>query len=91
MYPLSFFQNATNQPTFADGKTCDNMIRFFNTSLTTEGGIERVKGTVRARLHPFGGEKEMEWRGVGGVRLDTAFVENNYLPCEEFRGYGGVE
>ncbi|KAJ4349354.1 uncharacterized protein N0V89_007968 [Didymosphaeria variabile] len=90
LFPLSFFKNFTNQPTFADGKTCDNMIRLFNTSLTTApNGIERVKGTVRANIHPF--EEEQEWRGVYGLRMDTAFIENNYLDCEDFRGYDGLE
>ncbi|KAF2439397.1 hypothetical protein P171DRAFT_457974 [Karstenula rhodostoma CBS 690.94] len=90
LFPLSFFQNFTNQPTFADGKTCDNMIRLFNTSVTTApNGIERVKGTVRANIHPFG--EEQEWSGVYGLRMDTAFIENNYLSCEDFRGYDGLE
>jgi hypothetical protein len=88
-FPLSFFKNFTNQPTFADGKTCDNMIRLFNTSLTTApNGIERVKGTVRANILPFGGERE--WSNVHGLRMDTAFIENNYLDCEGFRGYAGL-
>lgn len=87
-FPLSFYKNFTNQPTFADGKTCDNMIRLFNTSVTlVPNGIESVVGTVRARIFPFGGERQ-EWRGVHGVRMDTSFIENNYLPCEGFRGYG---
>ena len=89
-FPLSFFKNFTNQPTFADGKTCDNMIKLFNTSVTTAPNtIERVKGTVRANIHPF--NQEQEWRDVYGLRLDTAFIENNYLPCENFRGYSGFE
>ncbi|KAF2194068.1 hypothetical protein K469DRAFT_727497 [Zopfia rhizophila CBS 207.26] len=87
VFPLDFFKNFTNQPTFADGKTCDNMIRLFNTSVTAEPyGIEPVKGTVRAHLPPFTGEQE--WTNVYGLRLDTSFIENNYLPCENFRGYG---
>ncbi|KAF1850240.1 uncharacterized protein K460DRAFT_270494 [Cucurbitaria berberidis CBS 394.84] len=86
-YPLALFKNVTNQPTFADGKTCDNMIRLFNTSVTTTPNrIETVKGTVRAKIHPF--DSEQEWRNVYGLRMDTAFIENNYLPCENFRGYG---
>ncbi|KAJ4298870.1 hypothetical protein N0V90_004113 [Kalmusia sp. IMI 367209] len=90
LFPLDFFKNFTNQPTFADGKTCDNMIRLFNTSLTTApNGIERVKGTVRATIHPFNGEHE--WSNVYGLRMDTAFIENNYLNCEDFRGYSGLE
>jgi hypothetical protein len=84
-YPLSFFKNFTNQPTFADGKTCDNMIRLFDTSVTTS--IESVRGTVKAQMPPFVGEQE--WTDVYGLRMDTAFIENNYLPCEDFRGYDG--
>ncbi|KAF2713887.1 hypothetical protein K504DRAFT_450523 [Pleomassaria siparia CBS 279.74] len=87
VFPLEFFKNFTNQPTFADGKSCDNMIRLFNTSVTTGSNtIQAVKGTVRANLFPFSAERE--WRNVYGLRLDTAFIENNYLPCENFRGYG---
>jgi hypothetical protein len=86
-YPLSFFKNFTNQPTFADGKTCDNMIRLFDTSVTTT--IESVRGSVKARLPPLVGEQV--WPDVYGLRMDTAFIENNYLPCEDFRGYGGWE
>jgi hypothetical protein len=87
-FPLAFFKNVTNQPIFANGKTCDNMIRLFNTSLTTvPNRIENVKGTVRARIPPFDGEHE--WNDVYGLRFDSAFIENNYLPCEDFRGYSG--
>ena len=87
-FPLEFFKNTTNQPTFADGKTCDNMIRLFNTSVTTAPNmIQPVKGTVRANIFPF--STEQEWQNVYGLRLDTAFIENNYLPCENFRGYSG--
>lgn len=83
-YSLEFYKNVTNQPLFADGKTCDNMIRLFNTSVTTN--IETVKGSVRAKIPPF--DKEEIWEGAEGIRLDSAFIENNYLPCENFRGYG---
>jgi hypothetical protein len=86
-FPLSFFKNVTNQPTFADGKTCDNMIRLFDTNVTTSPNtIETVKGTVKANLHPF--TSEQEWENVYGLRMDTSFIENNYLPCENFGGYG---
>lgn len=84
VYDLRFFANVTNQPTFADGRTCDNMIRLFNTSVTTS--IETVKGSVRAKIPPF--EREEVWEGVEGIRMDSAFIENNYLSCEALRGYG---
>jgi hypothetical protein len=59
----------------------------FDTSVTT--GIESVRGSVKATMAPF--EGEMAWSDVYGVRLDSAFVENNYLACEGFRGYSGRE
>lgn len=87
-FPLAFYKNITNQVMFANGKTCDNMIRLFNTSVTTSPNrIDTVKGTVKARIPPF--TQEHEWKDVYGLRLNTAFIENNYLPCENFRGYSG--
>jgi len=89
-FPLSFYKNVTNQVMFADAKTCDNMIRLFNTSVSTSPNrIETVKGTVKATMPPF--TEEHEWSGVYGIRLDSAFIENNYLPCENFRGYSGSD
>lgn len=86
-FPLSFYKNITNQPMFANGKTCDNMIRLFDTNVTTApNGIESIKGSVKAKIFPF--QYEQEWKNVHGLRLDTSFIENNYLPCENFRGYG---
>ena len=88
-YPLSFFKNITNQPIFADGKTCDQQIRLFNTRLTTSPfKIDTVKGSVSAKIPPFDGKQQ--WNNVYGIRLATAFIENNYLPCEQFRGYDGA-
>lgn len=87
IYSMKFFMNVTNQPTFADGKTCDNMIRLFDTNVTTAPNtIEVVQGTVKAKIFPF--EDVQIWHNVNGLRMDTAFIENNYLPCENFRGYG---
>ncbi|EUC27447.1 hypothetical protein COCCADRAFT_41829 [Bipolaris zeicola 26-R-13] len=86
-YPLDFFVNVTNQIIFANGKSCDNMIRLFDTSLSTAPNrIENVKGSVRAKMEPF--KTEQVWDGVYGIRFASAFIENNYLPCENFRGYG---
>jgi hypothetical protein len=89
--PLSFFANVTNQPTFADGRTCDNMIRLFGTALSTgANGIEEVTGHVQVKgVWPLEGGEEKTWEGVEGVRFASAFVENNYLDCEGFRGYDG--
>jgi hypothetical protein len=88
VFPFEFFKNFTNQPSFANGSTCDEMVRLFNTSVSAAPyGIQPVKGTVRANLPPFSGEKE--WKNVYGLRLDSAFIENNYLDCRSLRSYAG--
>ncbi len=88
-YPLSFFKNVTNQPIFGDGKTCDQQIRLFNTRVTAQPyGVTNIKGSVKAMIAPFNGTQQ--WDGVHGVRFASAFIENNYLPCEMFRGYTGA-
>ncbi|KAL6709864.1 hypothetical protein ACN47E_000649 [Coniothyrium glycines] len=90
MFSLNFFKNVTNQVVFSDGKVCDNMIRLFDTNVTTSPNrIDSVVGSVKINMFPFA--KEQEWQAVHGLRLDTAFIENNYLPCENFRGYGTSE
>lgn len=30
------------------------------------------------------------FKGVHGVKVDTAFIETNYLPCEHLKGYSGT-
>ena len=89
-YPLELFWNITNQPTFANGTTCDNMIRLFNTSMSI-GDYEPVpvKGRIRANTFPFSGQ-EKEWDDVIGVQVATPFIENNYLDCRTMRGYIGT-
>ncbi|KAB5575431.1 hypothetical protein GE09DRAFT_955372 [Coniochaeta sp. 2T2.1] len=91
-YTIEMFRNITNQPTFANGSTCDQMIRLFGTSMS-RGAYEPVlvKGRVRVKgLAPLDGEKEV-WDGVYGVQVATPFVENNYLDCSGLRGYDGAE
>lgn len=89
-YPLDLFKNITNQPTFANGTTCDNMIRLFNTTMSVgDHAPVPVRGRVRARAFPFQGA-EQEWAGVYGVQVATPFIENNYLDCRAMRGYSGT-
>ncbi|KAL5118634.1 hypothetical protein ACEQ8H_003485 [Pleosporales sp. CAS-2024a] len=84
--PLAFFKNVTNQVIFADAKTCDNMIRLYDTAVSlSPHTIQRVTGSVKAHVPPF--DAEQTWEHVSGLRFDSAFIENNYLPCENFRGY----
>jgi hypothetical protein len=81
----------TNQPSFGNGSSCDNMIRFFNTSITTGNNAPvPIKGHVKlasADVLP----EPTTFRGVYGFKADTAFIENNYLPCASLKGYGGPE
>ncbi|KAK8247032.1 hypothetical protein HDK90DRAFT_473365 [Phyllosticta capitalensis] len=86
-YSMQFYINATNQPTYVKpSRGCDNMIRFFNTSITKHPYEPvGVRGHVMVE-DPFfpGGE---EWDDVYGVRLDTAFIEHNFVDCKKFKGY----
>lgn len=89
-YPLELYKNITNQPTFANASSCDNMIRLFNTTMTagTHAPVY-VSGRIRARAFPFQ-ETEKEWTNVYGVQVATPFIENNYLECRSMRGYSGT-
>ncbi|KAK0754438.1 hypothetical protein B0T18DRAFT_312519 [Schizothecium vesticola] len=88
-YPLELFKNITNQPTFANASSCDNMIRWFNTTMSA--GTAVVQGRVRARnAFPYLGGEERAWDGVWGVQVATPFIENNYLSCGSMRGYRGT-
>lgn len=90
-YPLSFYKNFTNQPSFADGSTCDNMVRLFNTSVSSPPYAPVfVEGSVSAKLEPFDTSQERVWRSVFGVRLATAFIEYNYESCQSLKGYSGT-
>ncbi|KAK3951727.1 hypothetical protein QBC32DRAFT_362374 [Pseudoneurospora amorphoporcata] len=62
-YPLDFFKNITNQPIFASpGGSCDNMIRFFDTSMSRgKFAPVPVKGRVKAvNVFPFVNEGELD-------------------------------
>lgn len=84
-YPLSFFANVTNQPSFADpAKGCDYQRRDFDTVVTMAPWEPvPVRGEVWASKDVFGDEDAgTTWKGVWGVRVDTAFLEINYQKCE---------
>ena len=88
-YTLAFYKNTTNQPFSTNGKTCDNMPRLFNTSVSAAPYLPvGVVGNVTAQDPFFPGGKT--WEGVQGVRIDTAFIERNYLDCKMFAGYSGT-
>lgn len=97
-YPLSFYTNITNQPTFGCANnttcllTCDNMIRFFHTPITTSpfpplgisGSVSLApfsKSGVTIFPHGF------KFQNVKGIKLDVAFLENNYRDCRSLQGF----
>ncbi|KIH87932.1 hypothetical protein SPBR_05116 [Sporothrix brasiliensis 5110] len=94
--PLDLFRNMTNQPSFANGTACDNQIRLFNTAHffgtgNTNLAAHPVRGSVTsANFAPLNGMHT--WGGnVHGWQLATPFIENNYLDCDDFKGYDGVD
>ncbi|KAK4173811.1 hypothetical protein QBC36DRAFT_193773 [Triangularia setosa] len=90
-YPMELFKNITNQPTFANGTSCDNMIRLFNTTMSTgEYAPRAVRGSVKAKTNALFKGAEKEWTEIYGVQVATPFIENNYLDCKTMRGYEGT-
>ncbi|KAH7025419.1 hypothetical protein B0J12DRAFT_365209 [Macrophomina phaseolina] len=87
-YPLSFFINVTNQPMFADpARGCNKQIRLFNTSVSQPPYEPLdVTGTTWASKTFFTWPDPAmidgrAWGPIWGVRLDTAFIEYNNVPC----------
>jgi hypothetical protein len=88
-FPMQYFVNATNQPIFTDGKSCDMYTTFYNTSLAQGANAPvPVSGTVRTKL-PSVFDKEMLWADAIGIRVDLAFVEHGPLSCQDLKGYSG--
>ncbi|KAL8805683.1 MAG: hypothetical protein Q9182_001827 [Xanthomendoza sp. 2 TL-2023] len=88
--PLSFYKNITNQIMFGNKTSvCDHQTSLWNTSVTT-GDYEPkpVLGDVMLSP-PLVPEREI-WRGVQGIRAQRAFIELNYLNCEDFKGWNGT-
>ncbi|UNI22357.1 hypothetical protein JDV02_008253 [Purpureocillium takamizusanense] len=93
-YPIEFIRNVTNQPTFGGPRHCDRYIRLFNTSLTENDAFAPVPVTadIKAQLAPVtASEDAVEYRGVYGWRLSTAFVEPIHpWKCDQLAGYAGT-
>lgn len=61
----------------------------YNTTLSTGSNAPRgVKGsvTLSAPLLP----QDLTFDNVFGVQVDTAFLENNGIPCANLKGYHGT-
>lgn len=89
-FPLAFYRNVTNQPTFGNNSAlCDQKIRFWNTTLS-EGDNCPQNVLADVMLSPPLLRKAKVWNGVKGIRASQAVLENLYLPCGSLRGYGGT-
>lgn len=84
-FPLSLYQNITNQPIFANGSQCDNQIRFFNSSINEPQVVKVTAFSNMAPLDASAGAKDMF-----GVIINTPFVEYNGLDCKTLKGYSGT-
>ncbi|KFY63313.1 hypothetical protein V496_04027 [Pseudogymnoascus sp. VKM F-4515 (FW-2607)] len=84
-WPLDFYVNVTNQPIFADGVKCDQQITLFNTTLS-KGAYAPVglKGdiSISAPYLP----SDSTFKNVFGLKVDVAFIENNFLECQSLQG-----
>ncbi|TVY78317.1 hypothetical protein LSUE1_G003884 [Lachnellula suecica] len=88
-WPLDFYKNVTNQPTFTNGLSCDNQLDIFNTLLSTgKNAPVGVKGDIMIKAPYL--PSDSTFRGVHGIKVDVAFVENNAIPCEQLKGYSGT-
>lgn len=90
-FPVSFYQNVTNQPIFANGTQCDNMIRLFNSTLNQ--GVYAplpVKGSISSNLAPMMDASLTGLTDVFGLLIDTPFIEHNGLDCQSLKGYAGT-
>ena len=90
-YLMSFFANATNQPTFGNGETCNNQIRIFSSEsaewrpVPVTGKVYTAGGLGVGKDHDG---YEVDMADVHGAVAATRFIENNYIPCEQYRGFG---
>lgn len=84
--------NVTNQPISHNGQVCDQQIHLWNSSISTDKNAPvGVKGDVKIAKKYLGmggqGKGGFEAKGVSGVKVDVAFIENNMIPCKELKGY----
>ncbi|KFY99481.1 hypothetical protein V500_01359 [Pseudogymnoascus sp. VKM F-4518 (FW-2643)] len=79
------YVNVTNQPIFADGVKCDQQITLFNTTLSVGknapvGLIGEI--AISAPYLP----SDSTSKNVFGLKVDVAFIENNFLDCPSLKG-----
>ena len=81
----SSYVNVTNQPIFADGLHCDQQITLHNSTLSL--GKNAPVGligdiVISAPYLP----SDSTFKNVFGLKVDVAFIENNFLDCPSLKG-----
>lgn len=85
-FPVAAYQNITNQPIFANGSTCDQQTRLFNSTINQgEFAPVPVRGSIVSNLSPFDYSAGVD--GVFGLLVNTPFVEKNNLDCQTLKGF----
>jgi len=80
------YANISNQPIFGNGSTCDQQITLFNTTLSTgQNAPIGVQGSVSIAKPYLDPNRDNFFDNVFGVKVDIAFIENNYLDCNTLK------
>jgi hypothetical protein len=89
---MELFVNVTNQPAFTDGDVgCDNQIMMYNTTISTGVNLPvPIVGDIAIKAPFFQKDKDTQFLGVAGIKVDVAFLENNLVPCKSMKGYHGT-
>jgi len=83
---LSSYANISNQPIFGNGSTCDQQTTLFNTTLSTgKNAPVGVHGSVSIAKPYLDPSRDTFFDHVFGVKVDIAFIENNYLDCDTLK------
>ncbi|KAI9709006.1 MAG: hypothetical protein M1812_007819 [Candelaria pacifica] len=80
-FPLDVYKQVLNQPTFGDGLSCDNYTHIFDTSITKP---EVIRANLSGRVPNM---PSQQYNDAQGIRLDSAFIEGNNVPCDSVRGH----
>lgn len=79
----------TNQPSVSNRAVCDNFISLCNSSIS-EGQnalvVVQANVSIAAPYLPT----TTAFAGVYGLKIDRAFIENNYESCSSLNGYSAT-
>lgn len=74
------YKKILNQPTFGDGLSCDNYTHIFDTPITEP---EVIRASLKRRVNSH----HNEVKDLQGMRMNSAFIEGNLVPCHLLRGH----